>query len=26
MGVLREDIVLGYLPPYKRPYSGYGIG
>jgi hypothetical protein len=26
LGVLREDIVLGYLPPYKRPYSGYGIG
>lgn len=26
MGVPREDIVLGLHPPYKRPYTGYGVG
>ncbi|MDJ1175972.1 XisI protein [Roseofilum capinflatum] len=26
MGVPREDIVLGLQPPYKRPYTGYGVG
>jgi XisI protein len=25
MGVPREDIVLGLHPPYKRPYTGYGV-
>lgn len=25
MGVLKEDIVLGLHPPYKRPYTGYGV-
>jgi XisI protein len=25
MGVAREDIVLGLHPPYKRPYTGYGV-
>lgn len=25
MGVLREDIVLGLQPPYKRPYTDYGV-
>jgi len=25
MGVPREDIVLGLQPPYKRPYTDYGI-
>jgi len=25
MGVPKEDIVLGLHPPYKRPYTGYGI-
>lgn len=25
MGVLREDIVLGWQPPYKRPYTDYGV-
>ncbi len=25
MGVAQEDIVLGLHPPYKRPYTGYGI-
>lgn len=26
MGVPKEDIVLGLQPPYKRPYTGYGVG
>jgi len=26
MGVPREDIVLGLQPPYKRPYTKYGVG
>lgn len=26
MGVPKEDIILAYHPPYKRPYSGFGIG
>jgi len=25
MGVIKEDIVLGLQPPYKRPYTGYGV-
>ena len=25
MGVAKEDIVLGLQPPYKRPYTGYGV-
>ncbi|RCJ39159.1 XisI protein [Nostoc minutum NIES-26] len=25
MGVSKEDIVLGLHPPYKRPYTGYGV-
>lgn len=25
MGVLKEDIVLGLHPPYKRPLTGYGV-
>ncbi len=25
MGVDQEDIVLGLHPPYKRPYTGYGV-
>jgi hypothetical protein len=25
MGVAREDIVLGLHPPYKRPYTNYGV-
>jgi thiamine pyrophosphokinase len=25
MGVPSEDIVLGLQPPYKRPYTGYGV-
>ncbi|MGM3305921.1 XisI protein [Anabaena sp. WFMT] len=25
MGVPREDIVLGLYPPYKRPYTDYGV-
>jgi XisI protein len=25
MGVTKEDIVLGLHPPYKRPYTGYGV-
>lgn len=25
MGVPSEDIVLGLHPPYKRPYTGYGM-
>ncbi|NEQ73538.1 MAG: XisI protein [Okeania sp. SIO2C9] len=25
MGVDKEDIVLGLHPPYKRPYTGYGV-
>ncbi|MBW4528168.1 MAG: XisI protein [Phormidium tanganyikae FI6-MK23] len=24
-GVAKEDIVLGLHPPYKRPYTGYGV-
>jgi len=26
MGVPREDIILGLHPPYKRKYTGYGVG
>lgn len=25
MGVHRDDIVLGLQPPYKRPYTEYGV-
>lgn len=25
MGVPREDIVLGLHPPYKRPFTNYGV-
>ncbi|MEL7039011.1 MAG: XisI protein [Cyanobacteria bacterium J06592_8] len=25
MGIPQEDIVLGLHPPYKRPYTGYGV-
>lgn len=25
MGVLKNDIILGLHPPYKRPLTGYGI-
>jgi XisI protein len=25
MGVSKQDIVLGLHPPYKRPYTGYGV-
>jgi hypothetical protein len=25
MGVSRQDIVLGLQPPYKRPYTDYGV-
>ncbi len=26
MGVLKNDIILGLHPPYKRPLTGYGVG
>lgn len=25
MDIPKEDIVLGLHPPYKRPYTGYGV-
>ena len=25
MGVLREDIILSLQPPFKRPYTNYGV-
>lgn len=25
LGVLREDIILGLQPPFKRPYTNYGV-
>jgi hypothetical protein len=25
MGVLKDDIVLGLQPPYKRQYTYYGV-
>ena len=25
MNIAKEDIVLGLHPPYKRPYTGYGV-
>jgi hypothetical protein len=25
MGISKEDIVLGLHPPYKRPYTSYGV-
>lgn len=24
-GVAREDIILGLQPPYKRPFTNYGV-
>ncbi|CAK8721187.1 MAG: XisI protein [Candidatus Electronema aureum] len=24
LGIPKEDIVLAYQPPYKRPYTGFG--
>jgi len=24
-GVAKDDIILGLHPPYKRPYTGYGV-
>jgi hypothetical protein len=24
LGVPKEDIILAYHPPYKRPYTGFG--
>ncbi|MEM9542354.1 MAG: XisI protein [Cyanobacteria bacterium P01_E01_bin.42] len=24
LGVAKEDIIIGLLPPYQRPYTGYG--
>jgi hypothetical protein len=26
LGVPKEDIVLAYHPPYKRPYTGFASG
>jgi hypothetical protein len=26
LGVPREDIVLAFHPPYKRPYTDFGVG
>jgi XisI protein len=25
LGVVREDLILGLHPPYKRPYTRYGV-
>ncbi|MGD1713741.1 XisI protein [Dapis sp. BLCC M172] len=25
MGIPKEDIIIGLHPPYKRPYTGYGV-
>jgi len=25
MGIAKDNIVLGLHPPYKRPYTGYGV-
>lgn len=25
LGVAKDEIVLGLQPPYKRPYTGYGV-
>ena len=25
MGVERQDIILGLQPPFKRPYTNYGV-
>ncbi|AFZ50994.1 XisI protein [Dactylococcopsis salina] len=25
LGVAREDIILGLQPPYKRPFTNYGV-
>ncbi len=24
-GIARQDLILGLHPPYKRPYTGYGV-
>lgn len=26
MGIAREDIVLGFQPPYARQYTGFAVG
>ncbi|MDM8525567.1 XisI protein [Desulfococcaceae bacterium HSG8] len=26
LGVPKQDIILAYHPPYKRQYSGFGVG
>jgi len=26
LGVPKEDIVLAFHAPYKRPYTGFGLG
>ncbi len=26
LGVPKEDIILAYHPPYKRKYTGFGVG
>lgn len=26
MGVLKEDIILGFQAPYVREYTGFGVG
>jgi hypothetical protein len=26
LGVPKEDIVLAFHAPYKRPYTGFGVG
>jgi hypothetical protein len=26
LGVSKEDIVLAFQAPYKRPYTGFGVG
>ncbi len=26
LGVPKQDIILAYHPPYKRKYSGFGLG
>jgi len=25
-GIPKEDIILAFHPPYKRPYTGFGVG
>jgi hypothetical protein len=26
LGVPKEDIILAFHAPYKRPYTGFGVG